>query len=149
MQHARVVHAGITNKNNPERFNPLSKSISEQIGLSAEQAFDVNVPRTSDNTHLCDVLKKIVDESPAKEEESYVTISILQLQRKDSSSVLLRGAKMVIEHPLFDQVLIKVSSLDHVLRDALFSLHETVHASIPEFHLPGLEGGVLSASSEA
>jgi hypothetical protein len=149
MRHARVVHTGNTNKKNPGHFATLSQAISEQIGLGAEQAVDVNVPRRSDNTHLCDVLKKIVEENPAKEEESNVTISILKLERRESSSVLLRGAKMVIEHPLFDQVVIKLSSLDHALRDALSSIHETVHASIPEFHLSGLDGEVLGISAEA
>lgn len=148
MQHARVVHTGNSNKKNPTHFTTISKSISDQIGLDDEQSVDVNVPRRSDNSHLCEVLKSIIDGNPVEESDSSMTISILKLERKDSSSSILRGAKRVI-HPLFDQIVVKLSDLDHAFKGALTSFHSTAQTSVPPGFSPELKGIVTSLSAEA
>lgn len=148
MQHARVVHTGNSDKKNPSHFTTLSKSISDQIGLEDEQSVDVNVPRRSDNPHLCEVLKSIIDGNPVKESDSSMTISILKLERKDSSSSLLRGAKRVI-HPLFDQIVVKLSDLDHAFKSALTSAHSTAQARAPSKFFPELEGTIARLSAMA
>jgi hypothetical protein len=149
MAHARVVHTGNTNKRNQGPFVALSKVIAEQFGLDADQSVDVNVPRRSDSLHLCGVLKNIVDNDNTGELDSKVTISILKLEREEEPSFLLRGARMVVDHPLVDNIIVKLSDLDQALKHALTAFHQKAQASIPSGSSPQLEGEISAGSLQS
>jgi hypothetical protein len=132
--HAHVLKTG---KDHPKHAHKtITDAVEEQIGEG--QQVDINVPRKSDNAHLCHILENILDEQAESEKSSgqlqqddpHVTISIMKLETKDVESPLLRGARLIRNSPIVDQVLMKMITLDGRMKEFLQSAKDVLSKDI-------------------
>lgn len=141
LEHAHVLHTG---KDNHGVRRGISQAVEQQIGNDEE--VDINVPRKSDNNHLCDILKTILDEQgdSSTADDGHVTISIMKLETEEQESLFLRGARLFRSAPIVDRVL-KLTNLDDKLEKLITKAQakESKEAKNNSFNLSGLDGAVV------